>query len=234
MNNYLEIRAIYHSAFAEEEKRRRKAELKNLNRDFYEDLPYQIREIMDNLRWVYKDQPWFEEAWEKYRKHVLDAGLGGKIKMPGFVFNEYIDKYVDEQEKKMKKEFAHMDTCDIEELYHHGVKGQKWGVRRYQNEDGTLTDEGKKLYFQKINAANNQLKALRAGDQKAADYWQKKQDEIAAIERKNKVISMNKLKMLGKKDYKKFVKESKKSVERGSAFLMSLGLQTHTTTLDLE
>lgn len=31
-----------------------------------------------------------------------------------------------------------------EELYHHGVKGQKWGVRRYRNEDGTLTEEGKR------------------------------------------------------------------------------------------
>lgn len=30
------------------------------------------------------------------------------------------------------------------ELYHHGVLGQKWGVRRYQNKDGTLTDEGRK------------------------------------------------------------------------------------------
>jgi len=32
------------------------------------------------------------------------------------------------------------------ELYHHGIKGQKWGVRRFQNEDGTLTPEGKKRY----------------------------------------------------------------------------------------
>ena len=29
-------------------------------------------------------------------------------------------------------------------LCHHGIKGQKWGVRRYQNEDGTLTALGKK------------------------------------------------------------------------------------------
>ena len=32
------------------------------------------------------------------------------------------------------------------ELYHHGIKGQKWGVRRFQNEDGTLTSAGKKRY----------------------------------------------------------------------------------------
>lgn len=32
------------------------------------------------------------------------------------------------------------------ELYHHGIKGQKWGVRRYQNADGSLTAAGKKRY----------------------------------------------------------------------------------------
>lgn len=31
-------------------------------------------------------------------------------------------------------------------LMHHGIKGQKWGVRRYQNPDGTLTKEGKERY----------------------------------------------------------------------------------------
>ena len=33
-----------------------------------------------------------------------------------------------------------------DELYHHGIKGQKWGIRRYQNLDGTLTDAGKARY----------------------------------------------------------------------------------------
>ena len=32
------------------------------------------------------------------------------------------------------------------ELYHHGIKGQRWGVRRYQNSDGTLTDAGVQRY----------------------------------------------------------------------------------------
>ena len=35
-----------------------------------------------------------------------------------------------------------------DELYHWGIKGMKWGVRRYQNKDGTLTSEGKKHYSQ--------------------------------------------------------------------------------------
>ena len=31
-------------------------------------------------------------------------------------------------------------------IEHHGIKGQKWGVRRYQNKDGSLTSVGKKRY----------------------------------------------------------------------------------------
>lgn len=40
-----------------------------------------------------------------------------------------------------------------DDLVHHGIKGQKWGIRRYQNEDGSLTEAGKKRYgsVEKLN-----------------------------------------------------------------------------------
>ena len=40
-------------------------------------------------------------------------------------------------------------------LMHHGVKGMKWGVRRYQNEDGTLTTAGKSRY--RVTATPNRV-----------------------------------------------------------------------------
>lgn len=40
-------------------------------------------------------------------------------------------------------------------LYHHGIKGQRWGIRRFQNEDGSLTSSGKKRYDVDIEAAKN-------------------------------------------------------------------------------
>lgn len=70
-----------------------KAYIKPLNHDFLEDLPRYICDIMYRIEDNWKSRDWFEEAWNKYRDHVLS---GDKIKAPGFVFNDYIDKQIQE------------------------------------------------------------------------------------------------------------------------------------------
>ena len=40
-------------------------------------------------------------------------------------------------------------------LAHHGIKGQKWGVRRYQNKDGSLTPDGKIRVADRNNVIRN-------------------------------------------------------------------------------
>lgn len=51
-------------------------------------------------------------------------------------------------------------------LVHHGIKGQKWGVRRFQNKDGSLTSAGRKRHaeFQAAgNKAASMAKSYRQG-----------------------------------------------------------------------
>lgn len=46
------------------------------------------------------------------------------------------------------------------ELYHHGVKGQKWGVRRYQNSDGSLTKAGReRQQYDRLVRSHESLKS---------------------------------------------------------------------------
>lgn len=50
-------------------------------------------------------------------------------------------------------------------LAHHGIKGQKWGVRRFQNPDGSLTEAGKKRQVRIYN------RELAKNERKAAKYY---------------------------------------------------------------
>ena len=65
-------------------------------------------------------------------------------------------------------------------LAHHGIKGQKWGIRRFQNEDGSLTPEGKERYLK-----NNQAKWSKQFDDEETTFKIGNKDYRMTIENSN-------------------------------------------------
>lgn len=66
-----------------------------------------------------------------------------KVRKRGKKFTEYAkDKAA---VKRLKRALKHTDTYP-DELYHYGIKGMKWSIRRFENKNGKLTPAGKKRY----------------------------------------------------------------------------------------
>lgn len=72
-------------------------------------------------------------------------------------------------------------------IAHHGIKGQKWGVRRYQNPDGSLTDAGKKRYLRISSKAKSARKDLDDRLDSIINN-QKKQVGIISIDKNTDVV----------------------------------------------
>lgn len=79
-----------------------------------------------------------------------------------------------------------------DELWHFNIKGSKWGIRRFQNEDGTLTPAGK-LRYRKNVSSNSRIKTKLAGSPKKP-------------EERPETIAQKKKRLLASKDAKEIYK----------------------------
>lgn len=97
-----------------------------------------------------------------------------------------------------------------DELRHHGIKGQKWGHRHYQNKDGTWTPEGQKRY-----STDSDGKYGEPGSERREQKVNKEQrDRHVRVESKavkqRKVKSIRKRKRELRKEQKEAIKAAKK------------------------
>lgn len=73
-----------------------------------------------------------------------------------------------------------IDPSWRDELYHHGIKGQKWGVRRPRNEDGIIAGAGAEL-----------ARKQRAAQARANDYRKSAKSSLADAARKSRSAEMH-------------------------------------------
>lgn len=107
------------------------------------------------------------------------------------------------------------------DLAHYGVLGMKWGVRRYQNKDGSFNAAGKKRYFSE-GSGDNYKKLSRSEKRAMAKQEKKEKKEAAKTERREaiKKAASNVAKTVGPalKDYQeKRKEEAKKFLEEEAA-----------------
>ena len=123
-------------------------------------------------------------------------------------------------------------------LIHHGIKGQKWGVRRYQNKDGSLTKKGKKrLESVTKKHTNNMVDNPRVFDQITTNMdiydkhvnnsqtnpYSKKQYRDAELEYKKSLKDVQRvIKEYGDKKIKDIVSESGIDTEASRRYVQQL------------
>lgn len=106
-----------------------------------------------------------------------------------------------------------MDYLQIRELYHDGIKGMKWGIRRYQNYDGTLTEEGRRRYNKNYNE-DRADGSLPTKDEDGNYYYTNKKGEKTLYKTRSEQLSDTELTDLNRR----VQQENKLAAETSDAY----------------
>lgn len=107
------------------------------------------------------------------------------------------------------------DLLESDHIVHFGIKGQKWGIRRFQNEDGTLTEEGKTRYGRQQEDSKKW---------KPEDARNLSDDELR--KRLNRLQMEDNYKRLTQSTFKKETKDALKKIFWGSLVTVGITLMT--------
>lgn len=154
------------------EKKKREKEAEDIAKKEADALKDAQKQVDDYAKTGFKDDKVTSPKEEKptdYQtkgKDIVDSVLVTNKHLPAVIDVDMVENgqsHVDALLKSLNKQMKHSDLEEY--LAHFGIKGMKWGVRRYQNKDGSLTAAGKK------RVSNAQKDASKLAD-KAKTYYE--------------------------------------------------------------
>lgn len=112
------------------------------------------------------------------------------------------------------------NTVHSDELQHWGIKGQKWGQRRYQNKDGSLTPLGQKRYNKEVEKLKKETAKVKEAE-KAAATRKKTQSKLDKLEAAKAKLEERKKALKDNPDGKKEDKPEETPEQRRERLLKS-------------